>query len=302
MGWGVRVGGATASFHASGRHRSCGHSTERDLAMRRLHPSNASKEARCGANRTPPPDLSAGHPPRAFLPPMPSSPDRTAALDALAERLDALDEAPLIARLDDATVDADLLALGLSAARLRPLADLAASASSAAPASRTADRPAVAHGAHGTTAPAQAVRRARMSRWRRGLAVAAGLALLVIASTVVMRPSGGAMEAGDAVGNTKSDLKSQTMPPPGVGAATPAAATQAAIARLDALVAAPSDTAGAAAAISTVRRAYADAAAFEVLAGRPLDPSLSADRLAALLGGAFDATGQPDSARAYRAR
>ncbi len=228
----------------------------------------------------------------------PSSPDR-AALDRLAERLDALDEAPLIARLDDATVDADLLALGLTTARLRPLADLAAAAHPA----RTADRPPVAHGAHGTTAPAHAHRRSQVSRWRRGIAVAAGLALLVFASTVVLRPSNVPVE-GKASAETTGDLKSQTpLPTFDAVPAAPAEATQAAIARLGALAAAPaSDTLGAAAAISTVRRAYADAAAFEAISGRPLDPSLSADRLAALLGAAFDATGQPDSARAYRAR
>ncbi len=246
----------------------------------------------------------------------PSFPPDPAVLDWLDARLDVLDEAPLIAALSDAEVAAELRELGLDASELRRLPEVdRAVPPQAMPTSPRLDRLPERHRVARPAAP-PALRRAR---WRTSVLAAAGLLALVVASTLVLRPSGdgatapgAAMESGEMKSSVPSPAPTVADAAPASSAApTPAEQTAQQIARLRAFTsdastgvarAASRDTAGVAAAISDVRRAYDDAAAFEAVSGRPVDPSLSAGLLAALLRDAYAALGDADSARAFARR
>ena len=126
----------------------------------------------------------------------------------------------------------------------------------------------------------------------------------------MLRPSGDGAPM-DGAPMESGEMKAAPRTPSVVDAApsgtTPAGRAPQQIARLQAFAAGssapePGDTTGIGAAISDVRRAYDDAAAFEAVAGRPLDPSLSAGLLAALLRDAYATLGVPDSARAFARR
>lgn len=228
----------------------------------------------------------------------PSDPPDRAALDWLAARLYALDEVPLIAALSDAEVAGELRDLGLNATTLRPPFDAVVGTSYGEvamslrrqPERHRLERPAVAHAA-------------RRARWRTSVVVSVGLLALVVASTFVLRPP------GDGQTLESAEFKSSASAPQGAGAmsAIPAERTTQQIARLQAFSAGASasdsrDTTGVSAAISDVRRAYDEAAAFEAIAKRPLDPTRSSSTLAALLRDAYTALGVSDSARAFARR
>ena len=207
-----------------------------------------------------------------------SSPPTPDALDWLDRRLASFDDAALIADLPDAVVAAELHEMALEPSRLTlPRAEAARSAPDST--ARTERRPAA---------------RARTSapRWRAGVLAALGLLALALASVAVLRTGIGEERAADG------DLKAL----PGVVDAPKTTATDLmdSQTRLAALVAAPDDTVGSAAAISDVTRAYQTSREFEALSGAPIDPSLSSDRLARLLHDAYLALGKPDSAARYQ--